>query len=94
MAASENGVVSPEMINHPSHYKVGDLECIDVMLTLFGKEEVAAFCKCNAFKYMWRSGKKDPQKELEDYRKAEWYLSYMNKLKSDEQNNHPSRSSV
>lgn len=58
------------MVNHPSHYKGNKFECIDVMLDTFGKDEVKAFCKLNAFKYLYRASKKNG---LEDMKKAEWY---------------------
>lgn len=58
-------------INHPQHYADGKYECIDVMLEEFGTEAVKAFCKLNAFKYLWRSDKKNG---VEDIRKADRYL--------------------
>lgn len=41
-----------EMVNHPSHYNSGNMECIDGMVGAFGNEEVRIFCKINAFKYL------------------------------------------
>jgi hypothetical protein len=41
------------------------------MISAFGKEEVAVFCKCNTFKYTFRSGIKQPKDSI---LKAEWYL--------------------
>ena len=41
-------------VNHPSHYKgENGIECIDAMEAAFGKEAVANFCQCNAFKYLF-----------------------------------------
>lgn len=60
-----------EMVDHPEHYKAGDLECIDVMLQLYGKDAVMAFCMCNAFKYQWRCNNKGNCKQ--DIEKARWY---------------------
>lgn len=65
------------MVDHPSHYKGNKYECIDVMLDTFGKDEVKAFCKLNAFKYLYRADKKNG---LEDMKKAEWYLKKFNEL--------------
>ena len=56
---------------NPSYYKKGGYECIDVMEKVFGKEAVAAFCKCNVFKYTYRSPQK---KSTESIKKAKWYL--------------------
>ena len=58
-------------VNHPSHYCTGDYQCIDVMESVFGTEEVAIFAKLNAFKYIWRSDHKGGKEDIE---KAAWYL--------------------
>lgn len=60
-----------EKINHPDHYKAGMLECIDVMLQLYGKDAVLNFCMLNSFKYQWRCNKKESCKD--DLKKARWY---------------------
>lgn len=65
-----------EAVNHPEHYQ-GPNECIDVMRALFGDAAVMNFCKCNAFKYRFRSGMKNGQ---EDIKKAEWYETYLIKM--------------
>lgn len=59
-------------VNHPSHYNSGGIECIDAMMSAFGKSEVKTFCKLNAFKYLWRSSHKG--REREDMEKAGWYI--------------------
>lgn len=61
-----------DVVNHPSHYETGKFECIDVMIEAIGKREVMNFCVCNAFKYIYRFGKKNG---LEDVKKAIWYLN-------------------
>ena len=38
-------------IDHPSHYCHGGMECIDEMLTVFGREAVKHFCLLNVWKY-------------------------------------------
>ena len=67
-----------DQVNHPQHYNSGGIECIDAMEAAFGKEEVASFCKLNAFKYIWRSNHKG--KCAEDMEKAEWYIRKYNEL--------------
>ena len=54
-------------VNHPPHYLVhpSGIECITIA-------EHFNFCLGNALKYIWRSGEKGAQ--LEDLRKARWYL--------------------
>lgn len=62
-----------EMVNHPSHYKNGNIECIEAMIDVFGKDKVAAFCELNAFKYQWRANSKGT--DIQDKKKAVWYLN-------------------
>lgn len=57
---------------NPSYYNEGNVSCIEAMESAFGTEAVAAFCKCNAFKYLWRS---DHKNGIEDLKKALWYLN-------------------
>lgn len=61
-----------EMVNHPSHYCQGDMECIDGLIGAFGRKEVSTFCKINAMKYIWRLGHKDD--EAQEIGKIKWYL--------------------
>lgn len=58
-----------DVINHPPHYSANPsgIECIDIV-------EHMNFCRGAAVKYIWRAGQKDPAKEVEDLRKAIWYL--------------------
>lgn len=62
-----------DMVNHPSHYANGKIECIDVMLQQFSVRDVMAFCKLNAFKYIYRMDLKHLS-GLEDAQKAKWYI--------------------
>jgi hypothetical protein len=59
-----------EQVNHPKHYG-GDTpyEAIKVI-----EAWELDFCLGNTVKYISRAGKKDPAKELEDLKKARWYL--------------------
>lgn len=62
-------------IDHPSHYNQGSIECIDAMVAAFGASAVKHFCTANAFKYIWRAGRKNEgASELADLQKARWYL--------------------
>lgn len=61
-----------DIVNHPQHYcREGAMECIDEMITLFGKEVVKHFCLCNAWKYRYRSNAKNGE---EDIKKSDWYI--------------------
>lgn len=69
-----------DSVSHPSHYNQGDIECIDAMIAAFGKEVVAYFCICNAFKYVWRSEHKNGKEDID---KTIWYLNKYVELKSN-----------
>lgn len=71
-----------EEVNHPDRYAGGKFECIDVMLDVFGADAVKHFCILNAFKYLWRSEKKNG---VEDIRKAVWYLNKYIELGGEEE---------
>lgn len=56
-------------VHYPDHYRhlPNGVECIDVT-------EHFDFLVGNAIKYLWRAGKKDSSKEVEDLEKAMWYI--------------------
>lgn len=54
-------------VNSPEHYKFGDVELINIT-------EHLSFNRGNVVKYVVRAGVKDKATELEDLRKARWYL--------------------
>ena len=57
----------------PSWYTQGNIECIDAIESAFTKEEVQAFGRINAFKYIWRStSHKDST--IVNVNKAIWFL--------------------
>lgn len=69
---------SNDPVNHPSHYTQGKIECID-----FITDKKMNFCRGNAVKYIVRAGLKDPDKEIEDLKKAVFYLNKEIKLLED-----------
>lgn len=74
----EHGTMPEEndSVNHPSYYTSdpSGVECITVT-------RHRDFCVGNAIKYLWRAGLKkdasmeDRQKEIEDLKKAVWYIN-------------------
>ena len=68
-------------IDHPAHY-AGEIECIDALLETMGRDDVRAFCLCNAFKCLWRCKKKHDT-PTEDVEKAAWYLQKYLELGGD-----------
>ena len=62
-----------EMVNHPNHYQFGknnEYEAIKV-IEVWNLD----FHLGNTVKYISRAGKKDPTKEIEDLKKALFYLN-------------------
>lgn len=66
----------PDLVNHPPHYKTGDIECIDAIEAALTPEEFRGYCKGNALKYTWREKHKGGDQDLA---KAEWYLNRLKK---------------
>jgi hypothetical protein len=62
-----------EQVTRPKHYTQGQIECIDAMESAFGAEQVALFCRMNAFKYVWRSMQHKDGSET-NVKKAIWFL--------------------
>lgn len=69
-SAVREAEIEEDNINHPSHYTSGKIEVID-----FIDDQHLNYEKGNAIKYICRAGKKDPNKEIEDLKKAIWYLN-------------------
>ena len=61
-----------DMVNHPSHYIQGGIECIDALkAATVSKTGIEAVCTANAIKYLWRYEEKNG---IEDVKKARWYI--------------------
>lgn len=58
-----------DSVNNPSYYTDGNIEVIEYI-----EDKKLGFCLGNAIKYISRAGKKDPDKEIEDLKKAKWYI--------------------
>jgi len=60
---------SIDYVNHPPHYTAyKGLEVIQLT-------EQLNFCRGNAVKYITRAGLKDKATEIEDLKKAAWYIN-------------------
>lgn len=60
-----------DLVNDPPHYRLkSGVECLDVI-----EELKLNFRLGNALKYLWRAGRKDPAKVIEDLRKCVFYLN-------------------
>jgi hypothetical protein len=74
MTSKRNIPFAPhDPVTAPPHYTDGGIETIDYLRAKLTPDEFKGFCKGNALKYISRAGKKSTD-ELEDYRKAKWYL--------------------
>lgn len=62
-------MTSKDMVNHPPHYTNGGIETID-----FIEAKRLNYNRGNVIKYITRAGIKNPETEIEDLRKAEFYL--------------------
>ena len=74
-----------DMVNSPSHYTAGNIECIEAIEASMTPEAFRGYCKANVLKYLWRYEKKG--KPLECLEKSLWYLerlksSYQGQLKT------------
>lgn len=58
-----------DQVKHPQHYNSGKFEVIEVI-----EDQGLGFHLGNAIKYICRAGKKNPDKFVEDLKKAIWYL--------------------
>ena len=64
--------LASDPVNHPPHYTVGAIECIDAIRAALTEEEFRGYCKGNALKYIWRERHKGSTESL---LKADWYLN-------------------
>ena len=58
-------------VEHPAHYNMGSIEVIDAIAE-WGYGE--GFNRGNAIKYLARAGKKSPETEIQDLKKARFYI--------------------
>ena len=68
-----------DIVKHPSHYAEADIpsgiECWLHYELAMTEEEFAGAMKSNVYKYIFRAGRKDPSKTVEDLEKAKAYLN-------------------
>jgi hypothetical protein len=63
-----------EMVNHPDHYQFGKNNEYEAIKVIDAWD--LGFSLGNTVKYISRAGKKDPTKEIEDLKKALFYLEH------------------
>jgi hypothetical protein len=67
----EPPVIQEDVVNHPSHYTDGGIECIEAIEAQLTPEEYRGYIKGNIAKYLWRERLKGGVTSL---KKAQWYL--------------------
>ena len=77
LANAEKKIEEPkkDMVNHPSHYTQGEIECIEAIKYINNKlhtEGYEGYCLGNFIKYIWRCNYKNG---WEDIDKAIFYLN-------------------
>lgn len=63
-----------DIVENPSHYCDGKIQCIEAMVTAFKKDKAMKSCKLNTSKYPWRSEKK--KNKIEDLKKSMRYIEF------------------
>jgi hypothetical protein len=71
--------LQPDLVNHPSHYLDGVIECIEAIEAQLTFEEYRGYLKGNIAKYVWRERHKGGTESL---KKARWYLDRL--IETDE----------
>ena len=61
-----------DVVNHPSHYTSGKVECIEAIEASMSKTAFKGFLKGNCIKYLYRYEDKNGS---EDLKKCRWYLN-------------------
>lgn len=73
----EPPVIQEDVVNHPSHYTDGAIECIEGIEAQQTLEEFRGYLKGNIAKYLWRERHKGG---IESLKKAQWYLDRLIQL--------------
>ena len=79
----EPPVIQEDVVNHPSHYTDGGIECIEAIEAQLTLEEYRGYLKGNIAKYNWRERHKGGTESL---KKARWYLDRLIQLDETLQN--------
>lgn len=71
--------MSLDLVNNPPHYNNRKMEAIDIieMIIEIEKNPKVAYNMSNVLKYMLRFRDKNPNNQIEDLKKARWYLDRM-----------------
>ena len=79
---NEWDVKAEDVVNNPSHYNTGDIECIDAIKESMSSVAFKGYLKGNCMKYRWRYDYKG--KQVQDLQKAGWYLNKLTAIVKQE----------
>lgn len=82
----DNILSAYEMVDHPSHYNNYDIEAIEMIERIWGRENAALWCEITAFKYRLRMGTKPGEDITRDLNKEQWYLKKAKELRIKNKN--------
>ena len=71
-----------DVVNKPSHYNTGNIECIDAIEESMSSIAFKGYLKGNCMKYLWRYDYKG--KQVQDLQKAGWYLNKLTAIVTEE----------
>ena len=71
-----------DVVNKPSHYNTGNIECIDAIEESMSSVAFKGYLKGNCMKYLWRYDYKG--KQVQDLEKAGWYLNKLTAIVKQE----------
>lgn len=71
-----------DKVNHPLHYNIGQIECIDAIECALDTAGAMEFCRGNVIKYLWRANRKEDART--DFKKAQWYMNKLVELSEKE----------
>tara|TARA_R110000737_G_C14621225_1_gene493192 strand:- start:3271 stop:3588 length:318 start_codon:yes stop_codon:yes gene_type:complete len=82
-AAKPIRIAQEDVVNNPTHYNKGGMECIDYIQQQLSPEAFKGYLEGNMLKYVHRHKYKNG---MEDLKKAKWYLEKLTKVMSQERN--------
>ena len=74
--------IDEDVVNHPTHYNNGNIECIEAIEAMLTHEEFIGYLRGNSLKYRWRFRYKNG---VQDLNKADWYENKLKEILTKEQ---------
>lgn len=63
-----------EMVNHPKHYNIYDVEAVEMIAKIYGRGFMINFCEATALLYRLRMGLKPGNSIEQELDKEKWWL--------------------